>query len=384
MARSPFLLRRLAPLALAAVALAASGCASRQKADAAAELPVWPLPPDPPRVKFVRAIANEDHLKKGFMRSALRVFVPSSPLAVVKQPTGLALSPDERYLYIACASVGRVLRADLASGRLDLAAAQEGRAPAGPLSVAVDAEGNLYVSDPPQNAIWVYGPDGKFLRRWTELLERPTGIAVDRRRQLLYAVSGVEGKSQHHRVEVFSLAGKHLRTIGTRGHEPGQFNYPANMAVAPDGNLFVVDMLNFRVQIFDPEGQLVSMFGSVGAGQPGTFDKAKSVAFDAFGNIYVVDSQQAYVQIFNSQFQPLMAFGGRLDLPGYFISPTAIAISSQNTIFVADFFQGVVNEYQLVNTSAADAMTPPAQTGVSAPSENTQSGALPPLGPARP
>jgi DNA-binding beta-propeller fold protein YncE len=276
----------------------------------------------------------------------------------VKQPTGLALTPDEQHLYIACASAGRVLRADLANGKLDLAATVEGRSPTGPLAVAVDAAGNLFVSDPPTNAVWVYGPDGKFLRRITESLERPTGIAIDRRRQLLYVVAGVSGKSQHHRVEVFSLAGKHLRTIGTRGHAPGAFNFPVNVGVAPDGNLHVVDMLNFRVQVFDPDGQLVGLFGTVGAGQPGTFDKAKSVAFDTFGNVYVVDGQQGIVQLFNPRHQPLMAFGGRLRLPGYLISPTGIAISSRNTVYVADFFQGLVNEYQLVNTTADDAFAP--------------------------
>jgi hypothetical protein len=114
--------------------------------------------------------------------------------------------------------------------------------------------------------------------------------------------------------------------------------------------------------VFDPEGRLVSMFGSIGSGEPGTFDKAKSVAFDSFGNIYVVDSQQAWVQIFNSKFQPLMAFGGRLTLPGYLSTPTAIAISSKNTIWVADFFAGHVNEYQLINTTAADSH-PVSETG---------------------
>jgi DNA-binding beta-propeller fold protein YncE len=358
----------MARLALTALALLGAACASTSGGKKAEqELPSWPLPPDKPRIKFVRAFGNEDDMKKGFMRSALRVFVPASPLAVVKQPTGLALSPDERYLYIACASAGRVLRADLTDGRLELAAAAEGRSPTGPLAVAVDAGGNLYVTDPPTNSVWVYGPDGKFLRRWTEMLERPTGLAIDGRRQIAYVVSGVAGKSQHHRVEVFSLMGKHLRTIGTRGHEPGQFNFPANLAVAPDGNLYVVDMLNFRVQVFDPGGQLVGMFGTLGAGQPGTFDKAKSVAFDTFGNIYVVDGQQGFVQLFNAKYQPLMAFGGRLRLPGYLISPTAIATTSKNTIFVADFFQGLVNEYQLVNTTATDALDPDAGDATRAP-----------------
>jgi sugar lactone lactonase YvrE len=352
----PQRLRLLLPaLLLAAAALA--GCAGTKGARSA-ELPQWPLPPDKPRVKFVRSFTSEEDMEKGFGRKVLRVFIPADPHNNVSQPTGIALSLDERVLYVACASRSRILRANLEAGTLSLVGADDAIRPGAPFALAVDAGNNLYVSDMSGNAIFVYGPDGKFLRRFgSEFLERPTGIAIDRRRQLLYVVSGATRTSEH-RIEVFSLAGQRLRSIGKRGPAPGEFNYPANLAVAKDGNLFVADMLNFRVQVFDPEGRLVSMFGSIGAGQPGTFDKAKSVAFDGFDNIYVVDSQQAYVQMFNPRFQPLMAFGGRLSLPGYMLSPNAIAIDSKNTIYVTDFFAGRVNVYQLVNTAPGDNAAP--------------------------
>jgi len=338
--------------ASAALLLAAAGCATTQRPK---DLPSWPPAPEVARVQFVRAFATEEDLSKGVWSAVVRGVLPKPGDAVVKQPTGLALSPDENLLYVACSSAGTVLRADVARGKLDVVAADEGHRAGRPFGVAVDAEGNLFVSDSSQDVILVYGPDGKYRRTITsEKLDKPTGIAIDRRRQVLYAVSGVHQKSESHRVEAFSLAGKHLRTIGTRGTKGGEFNFPTNLAVANDGTLYVVDMLNFRVQLFDPEGQLVSMFGTIGAGQPGTFDKAKSVAFDSFGNIYVVDSQAAHVQMFNSKFQVLMAFGGRLNLPGFFMTPTAIAIDSRNTIYVAEFFGGWVGQYKLVNTTAAD------------------------------
>lgn len=343
-------------LAVLGLALLAAGCAGAQRPKDE-DLPRWPLPPEKARVKFVRALTNDADLPKGFGRSLLSIFVPSDPEASVAQPTGLALSPDERYLYVACASVSRIVRFDLREGKAEVIGNKDAQRPASPFGLATDADGNLYVSDL-RSGVFAFSPDGKLLRRYTESLVHPTGVAVDSRRKLLYAVSGTIRDGGEHRIEVFSLDGKHLRTIGSRGTGGGQFNYPANLAVAKDGNLYVVDMLNFRVQIFDPEGRLVSMFGTIGAGQPGTFDKAKSVAFDSFGNIYVVDSQQAWVQVFNAKFQPLMAFGGRLSLPGYLLTPTAIAISSKNTIWVADLFASHVNEYQLVNTTAADSFLP--------------------------
>ncbi len=351
--------RPSAPRALAILAAAAlAGCATTGKGPAVDVR--WPLPPDVARIKWLKSISTEYDLDVSGWRAFTRVFVPPDPAAVVGNTTGLALSPDERSLFVASASTSSVLRVDLDGGRIRRVAAEEGRRPAVPHSVAVDAEGNLFVADR-AGEIWVFSPEDKFLRRFgADQLDRPTGIALDRRRQLLYVVDGSQVKSQNHRVEVFSLRGEHLRTIGTRGAAPGQFNFPTNVAVAPDGRLFVVDMLNFRVQVFDADGGLVSMFGVPGAGAPGTFDKAKAVSFDAFGNVYVVDSAQGTVQIFNPRFQVLMGFGGHAKLPGHMDVPNCIVIDSKNTIYVGDFARRTVSLYQLINTTAEDSTPPPA------------------------
>jgi DNA-binding beta-propeller fold protein YncE len=372
-------------LLVAAACAALSACAGQQKPQADV---VWPLPPDMPRVKHVRSFGSNDDLASGTFAALGRAFLPSASEAVVAQPTGLALSPDERTLYVASNSAGRVLTVDLEKWSMRLMSFPDENRPAGPFGVATDAEGRLYVTDHLANVVRVYSPEGKSLLKFGELqLQRPTGIAIDRRRGLVYVTAGAGSESKHHRVEVFTLQGKYVRTIGTRGNDPGQFNFPANLAVSKDGSLFVVDMLNFRVQVFDPEGVLVTSFGRIGDGQPGTFDKAKSVGFDSFGNIYVVDSQQGYVQIFNDKFQPLMAFSGRARARGYMAMPTAIAISSQNTIFVADFGGAAVHQFQLINTSAADSYAPPpnspgaTQTSGSAPAprDNPSPGSPTPL-----
>jgi DNA-binding beta-propeller fold protein YncE len=348
--------RRGIHLALAcALSGAIAGCAGTQKVDE--KPPEWPLPPDPPRIRFVRGFANEHELGGGAWGTLRRAFVPADPGLTIAQPTGLALTPDEKLLYVTSNAGGKTLVVDLANSRMRRFANEEGKRPRAPFGVAVDADGNVYISDHVGAEVWVYAPDGSFLRKFGDgKLDRATGIAIDRRRQVVYVTAGATSRTEHHRVEVFSLKGQHLRTIGTRGGDPGNFNVPANLAVSNDGRLWVVDMLNFRVQIFDPDGQLVGMFGSIGAGRPGTFDKAKSISFDAFGNIYVVDSHIACVQLFNTKFQPLMAFGGRGKEPGYFLMPTAIAIDSRNHIFVADFGAGRVNEYVLINTTAGDSL----------------------------
>lgn len=344
-------------LALAAAASALAGCATAPKAPAT-QL-VWPDPPDLPRIRFVRAFQTEEDVGGGMMRSLGRAFLPTDDAVAVSQPTGLALSPDERTLYVTCNAPRRILAVNLERNQMRPVAQTGDDRPAGPFGAATDAQGNLFVTDHVGDGVFVFSPEGKFLRKFGKAqAQRPTGIAIDRRRQLVYVTAGAAADSKHHRVEVFSLQGEHLRTIGTRGSDPGQFNFPANLAVNRDGQLYVVDMLNFRMQVFDPEGQLVAMFGQVGAGVAGTFDKAKSVGFDGFGNVYVVDSQQAFVQLFNPKHQPLMYFGGRGEELGYMHVPTAIAISSTNRIFVADFAVDRVSEYELINTRAEDSYVP--------------------------
>jgi DNA-binding beta-propeller fold protein YncE len=354
MPRAEAPLRTRLLLLAACASLAACAGAQKPRPDV-----VWPLPPEKPRVKWVRSFASNDDLKHGTLSAIGRAFLPGEAGVAVAQPTGLALSPDERFLYVACNSAARVLAVDLVKGSMNLTATS-GTRPVAPFGVATDGEGNLYVTDHIANDVKVYrGSDGSFLRKFGEgKVDRPTGIVVDARRQVVYVTAGASSASKHHRVEVFSLKGQHLRTIGTRGHDPGQFNFPVNLALAKNGQLYVVDMLNFRVQVFDPDGQLVTTFGRVGAGEPGTFDKPKGLAFDGFGNLYVVDSQQSYVQLFNTKHQPLMAFGGFGLEPGYMSLPTAIVISSKNAIYVADFALSAVHEYQLFNTTAADSFAP--------------------------
>jgi DNA-binding beta-propeller fold protein YncE len=346
------------PIPLLLVAALAAGCATTRRGYPQ-ELR-WPFAPEKARIKFVREFKSEADLETSWGRRLARVFIPASPDAVIAQPTGLALSTDEKTLFVACASAGKVLAVDLVGGKISLAANVEGNRPLVPTDVAVDGNDNLYVSDSKGNAVWVFGPKGEFVRRIAhEKIDFPTMIAVDRTRQVLYVVTNVLQKSPAHRVEVFSLKGEPIRTIGKRGPNAGEFNFPTHATVGPDGRLYVVDMLNFRVQVFDPEGNPAGAFGAIGANEIGFFEKAKGIALDSFGNIYVTDSQTGWVQMFNPRFQPLMAFAARSPLPGYFSLPTDIAISSDNRIYVADFGDGRVNEYKLVNTTAEDSFLSP-------------------------
>ena len=128
-----------------------------------------------------------------------------------------------------------------------------------------------------------------------------------------------------HVVNVFNKSGDYIRTIGSRGIEPGRFNFPTHLWVDKSGKLYVSDTLNYRVQVFSSQGQFLNMFGEHGD-RPGNFAHPCGIATDSFGNIYVTDRQFENVQIFNQQGRILMAFGQEGKQAGQFWLPAGIFV----------------------------------------------------------
>lgn len=342
--------RRLFTLLAALLAASASGCASTK---AAKQEIVWPVPPDMPRIRYVRSIGSAQDLNPSFWVSLWRALVPSDSRGILKGPNGLALGPDEKVLYVTNPAFGTLVRVDLERGSLKIVGDDGPGRLVLPFGVAVDRDSNVYASDQLLGEVHVFDKDGAFLRLFGKgILEHPTTLALDRKAGILYAVNGSGSTKSDHRIEAFSLDGKHLRTIGTRGHAPGEFNFPSHIAVDREGNLYVSDMLNFRVQVFDRDGRLLTLFGTIGAGGPGQFEKSKGIAFDTFGNVYVADALHG-VQIFNRAAQTLMSFG-----EGFMQLPTGIVIDSRNHIYVSDPPGQRVHEFVLFNTTQADSFPP--------------------------
>ena len=218
---------------------------------------------------------------------------------------------------------------------------------ASPIAIALDGAGQIYVSDSVRSRIFVFSPEGKFLRtigglsKTESIFKRCTGIAIDRKRERLYVVDTLAMK-----VIILGLDGKVIQRIGERGLEPGKFNFPTQIAVAPDSSFWVVDSLNFRVQHFDGEGKVLNGFGRLGDSL-GEFDKAKGIALDSHGNIYVVDGYRDRVQVYTPEGRFLFFFGHTGPAEGQFYLPTGIALDDQNRIYVADSYNRRVEVFQL-------------------------------------
>lgn len=226
-----------------------------------------------------------------------------------------------------------------------------------PLDVAVDEQGQVYVTDSKLKRVMVFDQLGLFIAAIGRSgdFERPVGVAVSPDGQRIYVVDRGTVESEQHQVVVFDSKGAKLKVIGTRGSAPGLFNGPVAAAVGRDGVLHVLDSGNFRVQMFSPDGEFIRAFGGVGNGF-GQFARPRGMAVDTEGNILVTDAGFGNFQIFDSTGQLLLAIGklARVDGRGRYALPAGIAVDETNRIYVADqYFRKVEVFRRLTDADAA-------------------------------
>lgn len=194
---------------------------------------------------------------------------------------------------------------------------------------------------------------------------RPRDIAVAPDGSLYVA------DTANHRIQHLSLDGEVLGTWGSFGDRStgeapdGTFNEPWGVGVAPDGVVYVADTWNHRIQWFTPDGEFLGDFGQEGYGEDGsTFWGPRDVAVDAEGRVYVSDTGNKYIKVFNRDGSYLGEFGGGGYLPGYLDEPVGITVSSQGTIFVVDTWNQRIQGFLPIPES--NTFTPVAEWAVDA------------------
>ncbi len=220
--------------------------------------------------------------------------------------------------------------------------------------LAIDDDDRLFVSDCKMRHIVVFDPKHVVEGLVTEGLECPAGVAIDTENRLLYAADTQQDQVLVYDADSFKL----LRRIGTGGKNHyltsvGDFAAPQGVAVDKDGNLYVADTMNNRVEIFDADGAFVSWFGRHGDG-PGYFARPKGIAIDGDGHIWVADQMTDRLQAFNKDGQLLTFIGvGHGELPGQFKALVGVAIDKQNRIITSEQEPGRIQIFQYVTDADA-------------------------------
>jgi DNA-binding beta-propeller fold protein YncE len=187
-------------------------------------------------------------------------------------------------------------------------------------------------------------------------MSTPAGLAVDNENRFLYvADSDLDQVLVYDADPPYNL----LRTIGKRSgkHDlttPGDFARPTNVAVDKDGNLYVSDTFNTRVEIFDADGNFIREFGKAGDG-PGYFARPKGIAVDADGHVWVADAVQDRVQVFTPEGQLLIWMGGHGLLPGQFNTIAGLTIDKNNRVLTSEQYPGRVQIFRYFTDQEAEA-----------------------------
>ncbi len=201
-----------------------------------------------------------------------------------------------------------------------------------PIAVAVAPDGMIYVADTQLGGVLMYGADEQYIGTIKHPDLHPVGLAVNQKE--LYVVSMMAGC-----VEVYDRATcKLVGTISKVGRSKGEVSLPLGVALDKDGNVYIDDLINCRVQRFTPDGKLSLAIGGLGD-QPGSFARPKHLAVDSDGIIYVVDAMFQNVQMFNAKGDELMFFGGAGSHPGAMDLPAGICVDDGDL----DLFQQYVH-----------------------------------------
>jgi len=258
-----------------------------------------------------------------------------------------------------------------------------------PRSVGIDAKDNLYVIDM-TGRVQKFSPDGKYLMEWqmpqTEK-GKPKGMCRDKAGDIvlvephysrvnffspegkLDAQFGVKGTNvgqlgmpraavvnargdlylceytDSERVQRFSAHGeKCLGSWGRLGDQPGEFSRAEGLGIDTNGNIYVADSCNHRIQVFTGEGKFVRQYGRAGS-KPGEFSYPYDIRLDAAGLQFICEFGNSRIQILDSHDQTLEILGEPGGAPGQFSNPWSIELDSKGNLYVADALNNRVQKF---------------------------------------
>ena len=206
-----------------------------------------------------------------------------------------------------------------------------------PKGMALDHEGNIVVVEPHYSRINHFTPEGKLVSQWGAhgrdkgQLSFPRAVAI--------GPDGTAYVSEFQiieRLQKFDLARESVQVeIRGAGHGPREFNRAEGLALDANGNLYVADSCNHRVQVLDGDGMFLREHGSPGTGR-GEFSYPYDVRVDEQGRQYVCEFGNSRVTVLDTDDHVLEIIGAPGSGPGQFNNPWSLALDSHGNLYIAD------------------------------------------------
>ncbi len=220
-----------------------------------------------------------------------------------------------------------------------------------PLGITIDRAGQVYIADAGNHRVQVFSPAGDpraviaIPAGSDEHPADPVDVALDETRQQLYIVD-----NDNHHVLVYSLPDyKPLAVWGKEGEMRDNFNFPFFIAVGKDTSVFIVDVINTRVQVWSPQGKAVATIGSWGV-DLGQVYRPKGVCVDRNNQVYVSDSYVGALQVFNRYGHFKGVVGAESGEVLKLKTPVGITIDDRQRLYVVEMAENRVGVYELLET----------------------------------
>lgn len=313
---------------------------------------VFPGAPETPRFELVGQFTGEENFvnpRGGFLntgRSVLRWIVglgsPKHQPTVLQRPQSGAVD-DAGRMYVTDVSRAAVYVFDGPAGKLHVwEMAGPNQRFVAPIGVVPGPAGEMWVTDAELKQVVRLDAEGRPLGSFGQgTLQRPTGIARDPQRGLIYVADTAADD-----IKVFREDGTQVKTLGRPGEALGEFNGLTHLAYAND-ELYVADTLNARVQIFSLTRDKVRAFGQRGL-YVGDMPRPKGVAVSDDGLVYVVETFYDYLLVFDTHGEFLLPIGGSGNGLGQFYLPAGVWTDRAGRVYVADTFNGRVVVFQFL------------------------------------
>ncbi|MCL5256493.1 MAG: SMP-30/gluconolactonase/LRE family protein [Chloroflexi bacterium] len=279
----------------------------------------------------------------------------------VNWPVGVAVSHDGQKIYVAEGNGEKQLRIFDRQGRELKTSSPANSTPLTrkPIYAAVGPDGLVYVTDQMRASIDVYDADGNYLRSIKSPYEgktwAPVGVAAAPNGDI-YVSDILPGQQS---ISVFDKAGNYKFSFGKEGKQPGQMDYPNDIAIDRQGQVYVGSNLGARVDVFKADGTYVTSIGAVAATSVGSDQSLSKDAtasgggvamprglfVDSEGRLYVVDSLNSEIIAFDTSDKGLanmFKFGTVGSGDGQFSYPTGITADAGGRLYVADWYNNRV------------------------------------------
>ncbi len=326
---------------------------------------VWPNPPAITRIKYLnyfccdKFVPSPAKKKTSWMDrmaggETLQQKQAEKPLYALWTPYGL-VEDSKGNLYVADGKVGAVFVFNTETKDLQMIKHGVQARFGDIIGLAIDDSDRLFVSDTKMHRILVFDKNHKVEGTIAQGVVDPGGMAIDNENRFLYVADAAQDLVLVYDADKLT----YIRKIGTPGKnhtlvDPGEFSVPTNVAVDSDGNLYVTDTYNNRVEIFDADGNFIRQFGKAGD-RPGTFMRPKGIAIDVDGHVWVADAVQDRVQCFTPEGDLLIWMGGHGTLPGQFRTLAGLYIDKNNRIFTSEQYPGRVQMFRYFTDDEARA-----------------------------